>query len=309
MIQYRNEFQSFAYILMEFMNLFQKKKFWKLFLIPAMFTTCSNSDITINEGKLLLVHELPAVLSENSGMVEYDGLLWFVNDSGNEAVIYGYNVQLGLIERQIRILETVNIDWEEITQDEDHFYIGDFGNNSGTRNDLRIIIVDKSDMLGSDELMPSGIIHFSYADQHTFMPASQKTPFDCEAFLVLADSILLFTKDWSGQQTSVYSLPASAGEYQAAFRQSFDSAGLITGSAYLGTSQKLILLGYSNYIPFLWIVNDFNTQNISFENSVRIDFPESFAVQTEAVVISGNETIRISSETTVFPAQLHQAEY
>ena len=31
-----------------------------------------------------------------------------------------------------------NTDWEEISQDKDFIYIGDIGNNSGNRDDLKI---------------------------------------------------------------------------------------------------------------------------------------------------------------------------
>ena len=31
-----------------------------------------------------------------------------------------------------------NVDWEDITQDETHIYIADFGNNNGNRTDLKI---------------------------------------------------------------------------------------------------------------------------------------------------------------------------
>lgn len=279
----------------------------KYLLTAAILATCSSSDPGPAEGELQLIYDLPDILRENSGMIEYDGLLWFANDGGNEAVLYGFNLANGVIERQLKVNDTENIDWEELTQDDDHVYIGDFGNNSGSRQDQRIIILDKADM-NADEIVPSGLISFSYEDQTDFTPSYQQTQYDCEAFLVTNDSILLFTKDWKNEQTSVYSLPASAGEYQARFREKFDSAGLVTGSAYLPADNKLVLIGYVNYMPFLWIVNGFSPQELQFINPARIDFPLSFAVQTEAVVIS-DDGILISSEAAVYPAQLHKADY
>jgi hypothetical protein len=282
---------------------------WRFLLAAVMLATCSSTDPVPAEGELKLIHELPEILSENSGMIEYNGLLWFVNDGDNDAALFGFNATSGVLERQLQIVGTENIDWEEMTQDEDHIYIGDFGNNAGSRDDLRIIILDKEDMGVSEEITPSGMISFDYADQIDFTPTSQQTSFDCEAFLVMEDSILLFTKDWATEQTSVYSLPVSAGEHQAVLRERFDSAGLVTGSAYLPAEEKLVLIGYSNYMPFLWIVNNFSLQHLEFMNPVRIDFPSSFAVQTEAVVLS-DENILVSSEkTAIFPAQLFRATY
>jgi hypothetical protein len=295
-------------IIADFLKIINIRKSWNCLLIASMLSTCSSSgDLT--EGKLVILQELPAVLSENSGMAEFNGLLWFINDGGNEPLLHGYNATTGRIERQVGIINVENIDWEEITQDESHVYIGDFGNNSGNRKDLRIIILDKQDILESESVSPSGIIHFSYADQDDFTPAAQHNSYDCEAFLVFEDSILLFTKDWIREETSIYSLPSKAGEYQASMRKRFDNSGLITGSAYLESEKQLVLLGYVNYVPFIWIIHDFDILNMHVDNAVRIDFNSSLAVQTEALVISDNRSIKIASEQAVFPARLYRAEF
>ncbi|MBN1159392.1 MAG: hypothetical protein JXA61_08420 [Bacteroidales bacterium] len=279
------------------------------FLIASILPTCSNSD-ELTEGTLILTHELPAVLAENSGMAEFNGLLWFVNDGGNEPILHGFDTKLGSIRRQVYILDTDNIDWEEITQDESHFYIGDFGNNSGNRRDLRIIILDKEDIQASDSIRPSGIINFSYADQTDFTPLPQHTQYDCEAFVVQEDSVLLFTKDWIREETVVYTLPAKEGEYLARPGERFDSAGLITGATCLNPQKQLILLGYSNYIPFIWIIQDFTIGPTHLRDAVRIDFTSAFAVQAESLVMSENGSMLVASEgTAVFPARLYRAEY
>lgn len=304
---------NFNSIISGFIKILRLQNIWRLLLITFILPTCSSTD-DLTEGELVAIQELPAILSENSGMVNLNGLLWFINDSGSDPVLYGYNYYLGTVERQVTVLNAENIDWEEITQDESHIYIGDFGNNSGSRKDLRILILDKADILVSDEVYTSGVISYSYADQDDFTPAPQNNSYDCEAFVVVEDSILLFTKDWIKEETSVYSLPAEGGTYQAELREHFQCAGLITGSAYLDTEAQIVLLGYTNgyYIPFIWIIRNFSIQNMDFDNARRIDFTSSAIVQTEALVIEDNGAMLISSEAVTQlnrPPQLFRAYY
>src|SRR5687768_2482689 len=81
---------------------------------------------------------VPATISETSGLMFWDGLLWTHNDSGGDAVLFGLDTASGTLVRSVRILEATNVDWEDITRDEDYVYIADFGNNNGTRTDLKI---------------------------------------------------------------------------------------------------------------------------------------------------------------------------
>ncbi len=304
---------DFNSIISSFIKILRFQNIWRLFLIAFILPTCSHTN-DITEGELVVIRELPAILSENSGMINFNGLLWFINDSGNDPVLYGYHYNQGAVERQVAVLNTENIDWEEMTQDESHIYIGDFGNNSGIRKDLRILILDKEDIITSDIVYPSGIITYNYTDQNDFVPAPQNNSYDCEAFLVIEDSILLFTKDWIREETSVYSLPAKAGTYQAKLREHFPCSGLITGSAYLDSEAQIVLLGYTNnyYIPFVWIIRDFSIRNMDFNNARRIDFISSAIMQTEALIIEDNGALLISSEAVTQlgrPPQLFRAYY
>ena len=94
----------------------------------------------------------------------------------------------------------------------------------------------------------AGIINYSYEDQTDFTPAANySTPWDCEAFVVLDDSVILFTKDWQSNQTSLYTLPAKAGNYTAKFRKRYNISGLVTAAAWSKSKKELLLLGYQNY--------------------------------------------------------------
>src|SRR5690606_30715450 len=103
-----------------------------------------------------------------------------------------------------------NTDWEEISQDEDYFYIGDFGNNGhGNRTDLHILRISKAS-LADEPIIDT--IHFSYNNQTDFTGTEPNaTDFDCEAMIISQDSIYLFTKQWLSQNSAIYALSKTPG--------------------------------------------------------------------------------------------------
>lgn len=281
--------------------------------LALALVTCSHTEEPVKNPELSRVCELPEALQENSGMTEYSDLLWNINDGGNEATIYGFGVKDTVVHQKVIIRDAVNTDWEDITQDEKHLYIGDFGNNLGDRRDLRIYILNKQDILLSSDTVPqAGIISFAYQDQTNFTPAANlTTPWDCEAFVVIGDSVILFTKDWQSNQTSLYTLPSKAGNYTAKFRKKYNISGLVTAAAWSASKKELLLLGYQYpfLTPFISIVPGFSLDNFSFEGLKRIDFPDDGS-QTEGIAYSNDGSVYVSCEKSPFGMQsLFRAEY
>jgi hypothetical protein len=279
------------------MTLASLKSFSLAWLALAL-VTCSHTEDPAKVPELSRVCEFPEVLKENSGMTEYSDLLWNINDGGNEAAIYGFGIKDTILHRKVIIREATNTDWEDITQDEQHIYIGDFGNNLGDRRDLRIYLLNKQDLLPtSDTMRVEGIIGFSYQDQSDFTPAANfATPWDCEAFVVMGDSVILFTKDWQSNQTSLYTLPAKAGNYSAKLRKRFNISGLVTAAAWSKTKKELLILGYENYTPFISVVPDFSLDNLTLAGIRRNNFPEFLGTQTEGIAYSADGSVYVSCE-------------
>ena len=69
-------------------------------------------------------------------MTDYGTLIGH-NDSGDDPILYEFNMEGDLL-RRLYIDEAKHKDWEDITSDGDHIYIGDFGNNAGSRERLVI---------------------------------------------------------------------------------------------------------------------------------------------------------------------------
>jgi len=283
--------------------------------LALALVTCSHTDDTVKDPKLSRVYTFPEELKENSGMTEYGDLLWNINDGGNEAAIYGFSVKDTGNYQKVMLRSAVNTDWEDITQDNGHLYIGDFGNNMGDRRDLRIYILNKPDLSTStDTITVAGIINYTYENQTDYTPAANystpTTPWDCEAFVVMDDTVILFTKDWQSNQTSLYTLPAKAGNYTAKFRKKYNISGLVTAAAWSKSKKELLLLGYQNYAftPFISVVPDFSLNNLSFANTKRINFNLP-GCQTEGIAYSADGSVFVSCEQSGFLQTLFKAEF
>ncbi|HSN49473.1 MAG TPA: hypothetical protein VLR29_11995, partial [Flavobacterium sp.] len=166
---------------------------------------------------------LSAAIDETSGLIEWNNFLYTHNDN-TDTKIYKLDKLTGAILQDIPLNTLLNIDWEEISQDENFIYLGDFGNNySGNRTNLKIYKIAKAGFETSPQIE---IINFSYSNQTDFTAQdSNKTDFDCEAFVVTQNEILLFTKQWLSGKTSIYSLSKTPGTFVANLVTTIDVAG------------------------------------------------------------------------------------
>lgn len=225
---------------------------------------------------------LPTVVTETSGLIKFNGNYLTHNDSG-DTNLYAIDSITGAITATYPLPGVANQDWEDITQDEDFIYIGDFGNNShGNRQNLRILRIAKTSFPGPAPVIDT--IAFSFEDQTDFtsLPANT-TDFDCEAMIVSADFIYLFTKQWTTHATAVYRLPKLSGTHTALATGVLDVDGLITGATYLQNRRLVALSGYDTSLrPFVFLLFDFYGDNFFDANRRKISIPMQFH-QTESI--------------------------
>jgi len=270
-----------------------------LFSILNLYAGCHEKEKEpVKPSYMTQVTVLPEELSENSGMIWYQGLIWTITDSGSEPFIYVVDTA-GNIIRHIRLDGVENTDWEEIAQDESFIYVGDFGNNEGARTDLRIYKISKSN-LADDTMVTPEVIQFAFADQTDFTPNAYNTRFDCEAMISRGDSLFLFTKNWIGAKTRIYSLPAVEGNYQAYPGGELNVGGQVTASVYSATDKRLYLLGYMDYIPFVWVCNDFFPGENYEGLMMQFLFPEKIGMQTEGIVLTDKGELLVSCEQSLY---------
>lgn len=153
---------------------------------------------------------LPRVLPEVSGGIATDTCFWWLNDGGNPAVLWATDFDGNLMDSMD--IGDGQTDWEALEKDSNgRLYIGDFGNNLNRRRDLKIIRF-------SPQTQHSDTIHFRYSDQLAFPPPPGNWQYDCEAMVVEAERIFLWTKprlDGKYQTFHHYELPNRPGHHVA----------------------------------------------------------------------------------------------
>jgi len=277
---------------------------------PAAIVNDGSCDYASARIKPIYSVKLGAILKETSSLTQSDSLFWTNNDDTDTA-LYEFNIK-GVIKNKIELKNITNTDWEEITQDSNYFYIGDFGNNvSGNRKDLHILRVEKQSLLQNNQKIDT--LSFSYSNQMDFTKTkSNTTNFDCETFIVSGDSIYLFTKEWKEKRTSVYVIPKLPGQHIAQLKESYNVKGLITAVTYLADKKLLVLAGYSKSLsPFIYLFYDYNESGFFSGNKRKIKIALPFHQMEGISTIDGlhyfltNENFARKRIINV-PQQLHQ---
>ncbi|WP_051941780.1 hypothetical protein [Maribacter forsetii] len=239
------------------------------------------------------VGELPNEVFETSGLIYFNGNLITHNDSGNEAVLYELDTLTLSIQRRVNVANIQNIDWEAISQDDEYIYIGDFGNNVGSRTNLAIHVISKEEYLNSNTVSAT-TINFSYEDQQNF-DNNGNSDWDAEAFFVIDDRIVVLTKQWQSLGSVAYEFLKFPGTYIASRVGAIEDVGLITDATYDVDSNRLVVIGYSSILsPFVGVVENLNFNSV-FEGYEQQSLGLNF-VQAEGITQTGTESYFFSSE-------------
>lgn len=225
----------------------------KLFLIITLIIIQSafSQQTDFLKIKKYRVNYLNDKIEETSGLNILNGKLYTFNDSGNSAELFEIDKKSGEI---IRTLKTnlINTDWEALANDGENFYIGDFGNNTGTRKDLMIYKVpyerlDESNVIkipGSERALDGTKILFYYPEQTEFISKNIKNDFDAEAMIYLNGKLHIFTKEWVSKATSHYIVDPEISELQKAEKiETYKTGFVVTDASYF--DKKLYLIGYT----------------------------------------------------------------
>lgn len=190
-------------------------------------------------------------IEETSGLNILNGKLYTFNDSGNAAELFEIDKKSGEIIRTLKT-NVINTDWEALANDGKNFYIGDFGNNAGTRKDLMIYKVpygriDTANTIkipGSERALDGTRILFYYPEQTDFASKNTKNDFDAEAMIYLNGKLHVFTKEWASKATSHYIVDPEISELQKAEKiEAYTTGFVVTDASYF--DKKLYLIGYT----------------------------------------------------------------
>ena len=195
------------------------------------------SPVDSSESNVEFMAEFPGVLEESSALALEDDVVWTLNDSGNEAVLFAVSLK-GQMLAEIPILNARNIDWESLAQDESHFFVADTGNNLNSRDRLIIYRIPKP-RLGLKDVTAEliSIRYLGYASGN--MSAHN---FDAEALAVRGAELWLFSKNRGNGNSDLYRFPKSPGDYVVEATQSLPVQSLVTAADIHPVTSELVLI-------------------------------------------------------------------
>ena len=287
-------------------------------LITVLFYTvllcCCKAETSLNDYQkteivISKVCNLPSETYESSGIIFFQGLLWTINDSGNEAILFGIDTVSGKIVRKVEILTASNIDWEAITQDENNIYIADNGNNNRTRSDYTIYVIPK-DSISVDfeqQVKPKKTITYNYRESDLVLIDLDKTSVNSEAILVDDNSIFVYTKDSKFSSVSAFSLPIFESNGECQLGGSYNLGFAVTAATRIDIN-RIAFLGYKGFSPFLTILETDPMILGSVIEIAQYELLELQGLQTEGLTYeSGN--IYISCENFIAEQALYRIEF
>lgn len=259
-----------------------------------IFQTAFSQATEIFKLKKFRVSVLNDSIQETSGLNFFNGKLYTFNDSGNPADLYGIDKNSGKILKVLKT-KTDNKDWEALANDGENFYIGDFGNNAGTRKDLKIYKIPFQNNQLQNDLMKT--ISFYYPEQNDFTSKDISTDFDLESMIYLNGKIHIFTKEWASKSTTHYTLDPENYENQAAQKvESYKTGFVVTDASYY--ENKLYIVGYTKKTEvFLDVFNESesgiffneNPKHFYLGSALTIGQIEGIAVDEKGIYISGEK--------------------
>ena len=260
---------------------------------------------------------LPDSIKETSGLIFWQKRLWTMNDH-KQPFLYGINAKTGIVERKVKLIGVNAYDWEDLTQDDQYVYIGDFGDNELFERKIKRTIykVDKKAMEENDSVTVEKI-NFTvegYYNDRKGLP--NHTNFDFEAMIARNDSLYLFTKEWINQQTTIYVLPKKTGHWLARKRESYFVDGLITGATFFASTNTLALCGYNTdmktyLMPFVIVFSGFKGDDFFSGEKRKVFLGKPFH-QVEGIATNNGKNFfftneGLSKENIVFHSLLMSA--
>ena len=235
-------------------------------------------------GKLTVVADIPKDLKEVSAaeITPKSNLIWVIEDAGNKNHIYGLD-DSGHIKKDLKVLNSENEDWEDLTSDEEgNLYIGDFGNNSKKRNSFTIYKIANPENATTE--VPSERIDFD-------LPKDVKTE-DFEAFFVYNNSFYIFSK--GTKKCILIKVPNVTGSHTAELVTEFNLDGKntkVTSADISNDGKTVVLLNHDK----VWKLSNFKSDNFFDGTMKALEFGHNS--QKEGVCFKNDSTLYLTEES------------
>lgn len=206
-----------------------------LILFPSILLGQKTSKLKL---KKFRVTYLDAELLETSGLCFLNDKLYTFNDGGNPNKIFELNPENGQINKSLS-LNFSNTDWEAVTTNGKDLFIGDFGNNSGSRKDLTIFQLQ----IKNDSVKTVTKIPFGFLNQIHFNSNNLNHDFDAEALIFDNNQLHLFSKEWKSKKTSHYVIDFKNETQKLSPIENYKTKFCTTDACFF--KNKLYLIGYT----------------------------------------------------------------
>lgn len=234
-------------------------------------------------GQLQFLGDINNSLKEVSAAesIPQSNLIWTIQDSGNDSELVGLNDK-GKIIKTISIDNASNIDWEDLTSDQDgNLYIGDFGNNHKKRKIFRILKISVDNLHNTNAT--AEIIEFT-------LPKKQSSK-DFEGFFLWNNTFYIFSKET--KKFIVIKVPNKAGRHEAIIHSDFNLDGKdnkITAADISDDGKIVVLLNHNK----LWKLSDFLDDDF-FSGKIK-KLPFDHDSQKEGLTFKTNSKVLITDE-------------
>lgn len=263
------------------------QKFLFLFSFFFVLYLSAQQDLNWLKLKRYKVATLSDSLRETSGLTFFKDKLYTFNDGGNSSEIFEIDKNSGKILNTIKT-DLKNFDWEAVTSDSTSIYLGDIGNNWGTRTYLQIF------KISSDSAKHISAINFSYPEQSDFSKKPQANNWDAESLIFKDGKLHLFTKEWQSYNTNHYIIDPENSERQNAQKlENFNLDYLATDASFF--ENKLYLIGYTKKMEVYLTVFEEDEKGLFFSNkpvkfylgqTSKLGQIEGIAVNQDGIYIS-----------------------
>ena len=181
-------------------------------------------------------------IRESSGIVasrQFEGVYWTLNDSGNPATLYATKLNGELIQ-EIAVKGSGNFDWEALgIDDKNQLWIGEIGNNSRLRFDLKVVVVAEPDPFTETEAEVIASYPYRYPNENV----------DAEGLFILEGVPYIVSKE--RERAVLYRFPTLQADTKQVLERvgEFAEARFVTGAGVSEDGTRLAVCTYKA----LWV--------------------------------------------------------
>lgn len=190
----------------------------------------------------------PAI-RESSGIVasrQFDGVYWTLNDSGNPAALYATRLNGELIQ-EISVQGSQNFDWEALgVDDHNQLWIGEIGNNSRLRTDLKLVVIAEPNPFTDTEAKVIASYPYRYPNENV----------DAEGLFIADGAPYIVSKE--RERAVLYRFPTLKADTEHVLESvgEFAEAKWVTGAGISEDGTRLAVCTYDAFWIYQGTAND-----------------------------------------------------